>query len=164
VIFYCPYCWKELPSEQQVCAHCHERISSWDEKAFTDKLLHALSHPEPMTQMRAVYLLGEKRITEAVGALRKLFRRSKNPFLQSEIIEAAGKIGDEVAVSLLMEALNHSSFIVRGEAVRSLTKIPSNGVIKKALDGALEDPSSYVREIGKEARERLRRISEAKGE
>jgi HEAT repeat protein len=111
-----------MPGEQQVCSHCGQEVSSCDEKAFTEKLLQALSHPEPLTQMRAVYLLGEKKTTEAVGALAQLYKRSKNPFLQGEIIEAMSKIGGEPVVSLLMEALDHRSFIVRGEAVRSLTK------------------------------------------
>jgi len=164
MIFFCPNCWNELPGEEQICPHCKECLSSRSKNTFTEKLLQALLHPEPQAQMRAVYVLGEKRITEAVGPLTQLFRRSKNPFLQSEVVEAIGNIGGEAGVSLLMEALDHRSFIVRGEAVRSLAKIPRNGVIKRALEQTLKDRSSYVREIGREAVERLRSVSESKGE
>jgi hypothetical protein len=164
MIFYCPHCWKELPDGRKVCPHCRQNISSWDVRAFTDKLLQALSHPEPMTQTRAVYILGEKRATEALGALTRLFRQSKNPFLQSEIIDALGKIGGSEAVSPLIEALYHPSFIVRGEAAKVLVKFPGSRVVKRALERTLKDPSSYVREIGKQSIERLQSAPEQKGE
>jgi HEAT repeat protein len=114
-----------------------------------------------MTQTRAVYLLGEKRMAETVGALRQLFRRSKNPFLQSEVIEAIGKMGGAASVSLLIEALRHPSFIVRGEAAKALGTCSGHGIVKQALARALKDPSSYVRERGKEALERLQGTSAA---
>src|SRR6266536_2614698 len=164
MVFYCPNCWRQIPGEQQVCSHCGENVSSWDERAFTEKLLQALSHPEPLTQIRAVYLLGEKKIAEAAGALTRLFRRSKDPFLQGEVIEAIGKIGGDAAFSLLVEALHHRSFIVRGEAAKALAKFPGNGTVKRALEQALKDPSSYVREIGREAISRLRGSSHLKGD
>jgi len=153
VVFFCPACWKELPGDLNFCPHCYAQISSWSENTFVEKLLQALSHPEPLTQIRAVYVLGEKKIAEAVPALTVLFRRSKDLFLQSEIVEAMGKIGSEAAISLLLKALCHPSFIVRGEAARSLGKIPRNSVVKGALNKALKDPSSYVREIRQKALE-----------
>ena len=156
MVFYCPHCWKELAGTRNCCPYCDQKISSWDEKAFTEKLVQALSHPEPETLVRAVYILGEKRTTEAVGPLARLFRRSRDPFLQGEVIEAMGKIGGQDALSLLMEALRHPSFIVRGEAVKAITRFPGNGTIRRALEQSLKDPSSYVREIGGEAMGRLR--------
>jgi HEAT repeat protein len=112
-----------------------------------------------MTQMRAVYLLGEKRVVEAVGSLAQLFRRNKNPFLQTEIIEAIGKIGGDSAYSIVIEALRHPSFIVRGEAAKALGSFPGHDSVKQALARALKDPSSYVRERSQEALERLEGIS-----
>ena len=164
MIFFCPNCWKEIPGAEGVCPHCDHKISSWDEKAFTDKLLQALSHPEPETQGRAVYLLGEKKTTKALDALARLFRRSKNPFLQSEVIEAMGKIGGDAVFFLLTEALHHPSFIVRGEAAKALAKFPGKGTVKRALEQALKDPSSYVREIGREAINHLRSTNESRGD
>ncbi len=155
MIFYCPNCWRELPSEQGLCVHCGQEVSVGHEKTFTEKLVQALSHPEPMTQMRAVYLLGEKRVGEVVGSLAQLFRRNKNPFLQTEIIEAIGKIGGDSAYSILIEALRHPSFIVRGEAAKALASFPAYDGVNQALERTLKDPSSYVRESGQEALERL---------
>jgi HEAT repeats len=164
MVFYCPNCWKELPGAREVCRRCGQKISSWDDKVFTGKLLQALSHPEPETPARAVYILGEKKTTEAVGALARLFRRSKDPFLQGEVIEAMGKIGGDAAFSLLVEALHHPSFIVRGEAAKALSRFPGTGSVKRALEQALTDPSSYVREIGKQAISHLRCTNESRGD
>ena len=140
------------------------KISSWGEKGFTDKLLQALSHPEPETAIRAVYLLGEKRTTEAVDTLVRLFRRTKNPFLQSEVVEAIGKIGGDSVFSLLMEALHHPSFIVRGEAAKALAKFPGKSTVKRALEQTLKAPSSYAREIGREAITYLGSMNESRGD
>lgn len=160
MIFYCPNCWSELSDGQQLCVRCHLEVSSWDEKTFTAKLLQSLSHPEPMTQMRAVYLLGEKKATQAVGALVELFRRTSNSFLKSEVVEAVAKIGGDSAFSLLIEALQDPSFIVRGEVVNALTKFPERGAVEGALERALKDPSFYVRETAKQTLEGLRSMSE----
>ena len=164
MVFYCPNCWKAFSGEQQLCPHCAHKISSWGEKGFTDKLLQALSHPEPETAIRAVYLLGEKRTTEAVDTLVRLFWRTKNPFLQSEVVEAIGKIGGDSVFSLLMEALHHPSFIVRGEAAKALAKFPGKSTVKRALEQTLKDPSSYVREIGREAITYLGSMNESRGD
>lgn len=157
-------CWKEIPGAQTVCPHCDHKISSWDEKAFTDKLLQALSHPEPETAIRAVYLLGERRTQEAVGVLTQLFRRTPNPFLKGEVVEAIGKIGGDSVFSLLMEALHHPSFIVRGEAAKALAKFPGKSTVKRALEQTLKDPSSYVRKIGREAITYLGSMNESRGD
>jgi HEAT repeat protein len=164
MIFFCPNCWKEISGVPAVCHHCAHKISSWDEKAFTEKLLQALSHPEPETAIRAVYLLGEKRTAEAIDTLTRLFRRTKNPFLQSEVVEAIGKIGGDTAFSLLMEALHHPSFIVRGEAAKALSRFPGRATVKGALEQVLKDSSSYVREIGREAINHLRSTNESRGD
>lgn len=151
MIFYCPNCWEEFSTDKQICPHCGEDLSTWGEKKQCEKLLRALSHPEPETQIRAVYLLGEKRMQEAVDDLKTLFKRSVNPFLQSEVIEALGKIDGVSAMSVLIEALRHPSFIVRGEAVKALARFTRNGDIQAALKRSLKDPSTYVREMAKAA-------------
>ncbi len=155
VIFYCPNCWREITQEQRVCVHCGQQISLWDEKTFTEKLISALSHPEPTTQDRAIYLLGERKATEAVSALTALYRRSGSPFLQAEIIEAIGKIGGESGYALLTEALRHPSFIVRVEAVKALACFRTYEDVRPALERALNDPSSCVRERCRKTLERL---------
>lgn len=155
MIFYCPACWKEISEEERVCVRCGQAVSVWDKKSFTEKLISALSHPEPMTRDRAIHLLGERKVTQAVGALAALYRRGKNPFVQAEIIEAIGKIGGDAGHGLLTEALRHPSFIVRGEAIKALASYVAYDGVRSALEQALSDPSSYVRERSREALQRL---------
>ena len=151
MIFYCPNCWKEVPDDKQACPRCGESPSSWDGKKYSDKLIEALAHPEPETQSRAVYLLGEKKIREAADTLVALFRQSVNPFLQSEVVEALGKIGAMRTIPFMMTALRHPSFIVRGAAVKALARFPKNDQIEAALKRAFKDPSNYVRDLAKAA-------------
>jgi HEAT repeat protein len=155
MIFYCPHCWKELPDGEAFCPYCRKKISSWDVKTFTDKLLGALCHPEPTTQTRAVYILGERKSEEALGPLARLFRQSKNPFLKSEIVAAAGKIGGSEALAFVVQALRQDSFMVRSEAAHALGGFVGHHTAKRALAAALEDPSPYVRESARKAWERL---------
>jgi HEAT repeat protein len=145
-----------LPDRQVSCPYCHEHISSWDVKTFTDKLLGALYHPEPTTQTRAVYILGERKSEEALGPLVRLFRQSKNPFLQSEIVGAAGKIGGSEALAFVVQALQQDSFMVRSEAAHALGVFVGDHTAKRALAAALEDASPYVRESARKAWEQLR--------
>jgi HEAT repeat protein len=157
MIFYCPNCWTELPESQRLCSRCDQEVSAWDEKTFEAKLLQSLSHPEPVTQMRAVYLLGEKKATQAIGVLAGLFRRTSNPFLKGEVVEAVAKIGGDSACSLLIEALQDPGFIVRGEAVKALEKFSGRDVVERALADSLKDPSSYVREMRMKTIDSLRK-------
>ena len=131
--FFCPNCWKEIASDQQTCSQCGANVSSWDKQAFTVKLVQALSHPEPETRMRAVYLLGETRTVAAFGVLAQLYRNVIDPFLQAEIVKAVDKIGGDSAVNFLIQALRHPSFIVRQEAANALEKYRGIDSVKHAL-------------------------------
>jgi hypothetical protein len=90
--FYCPNCWAEVPGSATVCPHCHtdisERISQAD---YADKLIAALHHKEPMTPVRAAWILGERREQKAVPALTKIVKKAKDAFLVESAVEALGK-------------------------------------------------------------------------
>lgn len=76
--FYCPNRWREVSESATVCSHCHtnisERISQTD---YIDKLIAALRHKEPMTPVRAAWILGERREPKAVPALTKIVRKGR---------------------------------------------------------------------------------------
>jgi HEAT repeat protein len=131
--FFCPNCWKEMASDRQICPRCGAKVSSWDEQAFTVKLLRALSHPEPDTRMRAIYLLGETRIYSALEALTQVYRNTADLFVKAEVIKAVGKIGGKSALLLLIEAVRHPSFIVRREAEKALRRYPGKDAVKRTL-------------------------------
>lgn len=57
--FFCRSCWSEIAPRTERCTHCGVDVRSLDERAFHDKLLGALNHPEPETRARAAHILGE---------------------------------------------------------------------------------------------------------
>ncbi len=126
--FYCPNCWREVPETATICPQCHtsisERISQAD---YTDKLIAALRHKEPMTPVRAAWILGERREQEAVPALRKIVRKAKDAFLVESAVEALGKIGGSTASDAVRAAAHHSRLRVRVKARDVLRDLAAKG-------------------------------------
>jgi HEAT repeat protein len=114
--FFCPACWKEIREDDKKCRYCGADITAYDQKGFDEKLIQALGHPVRETVGMAVWILGERKTTEAVGPLMQLFERSDNPFLQREILDALDKIGTEDALNFIMESLDHHINMVRRRA------------------------------------------------
>jgi HEAT repeat protein len=127
--FYCPNCWAEVAQRASICPHCHgdisERISQAD---YADKLIAALSHKEPMTPVRAAWILGERHEQKAVPALAKIVRKTKDAFLAESAVEALGKIGGELATRAVRTAAKHSSLRVRVKAREVLQQIEAKKV------------------------------------
>jgi HEAT repeat protein len=124
--FYCPNCWSEVPETATVCPHCHadilERITQAD---YADKLIAALRHKEPMTPLRAAWILGERREQKAAPALAKIVRKAKDAFLVENAVEALGKIGGRAASDAIRAATQHSSLRVRVKARDVLKQLAS---------------------------------------
>ena len=156
--FFCPHCWHELQKEVPICPHCGEPLASWGKKAYTDKLRQALVHPEPQTQRRAVYLLGEKQIKEAIDDLVALFHRTRDPLLAGEVVRALRKIGSKPTFQALAEALFHPSFIVRAEGVEALASFPTEQIVPLLLQRALQDSSPSVRAAARRVLESRKRV------
>ncbi len=128
--FYCPNCWREVSESATICSHCHtnisERISQTD---YTGKLIAALQHKEPMTPVRAAWILGQRREQEAVPALTKIVRKAKDAFLVESAVEALGKIGGSTASDAIRAAAHHSSLRVRVKARDVLKKLASRNAL-----------------------------------
>jgi predicted amidophosphoribosyltransferase len=122
VHFFCPNCWSEIPPGAERCAHCGVDVRSLDQRAFYDKLLGALGHPEPETRARAAHILGEIRAAGAVPIIASLMKRTADPFFAAELATALGRIGGADAERSLREALDHPSFLVRRAVVAALER------------------------------------------
>jgi HEAT repeat protein len=124
MIFYCPSCWAEIAESATVCRHCHtdlsQRISQAD---YVDKLIVALRHKEPMTPVRAAWVLGERHEERAVPALAKIVKKTQDASLVESAVEALGKIGGDVASAAVRGATQHSSLRVRVKAREVLQRI-----------------------------------------
>jgi HEAT repeat protein len=124
--FYCPNCWAEVSEGATICPHCYTSISGRISEAdYTDKLIAALRHKEPMTPVRAAWILGQRREQMAVPALTKIVRKGKDPFLVESAVEALGKIGGSTASDAVRAATHHSSLRVRVKARDVLMQLAS---------------------------------------
>ncbi|HZR04457.1 MAG TPA: HEAT repeat domain-containing protein [Candidatus Udaeobacter sp.] len=124
--FYCPACWTEVAESTTGCPHCYTEISERISQAdYTDKLIAALRHKEPMTPVRAAWILGERREQKAEPALAKIVRKAKDAFLVESAVEALGKIGGSAATETVRGATQHLSLRVRVKAREVLQQLES---------------------------------------
>jgi HEAT repeat protein len=118
VTYYCTNCWKEIKKEQAVCPHCHAEQEQLGRETFVQKLIRALHHPEPETPIRAAYVLGELKATDAVQQLTDVLRSSPYPYIAAACAEALGKIGGTFAVMALSDTLKSNVSVIVRRAVR----------------------------------------------
>jgi predicted amidophosphoribosyltransferase len=128
--FYCPSCWAEVLESATVCPHCHAEISERISEAdYADKLIAALRHKEPMTPVRAAWILGERHEQKAVPVLAKIVKKAKDAFLVESAVEALGKIGGNTASDVVRGAARHSSLRVRVKARDVLRDLAAKGLL-----------------------------------
>jgi HEAT repeat protein len=142
--FYCLYCFAEFPRDGAPCRRCGA-AQGLDRRDYAAKLRAALVHPLTETRRRAIFLLGEMRMMDAVGELVEIMNSEGNPFLVREAVVALGKIQGELSLTASVRVAHHRSFLVRARVVKVLTDL--GGIWrKKVLEIAEQDPSSMVRE------------------
>lgn len=142
--FFCINCFAEFDADAEDCWQCGA-TQDLDARDYVTKVRAALAHPLADTRRRAIFLLGEKYVVEAGDELIQLIDTESDPFLVEEAIVALGKIGGMNALTAIMRAVSHESFLVRARAVEAL--IAAGGVWERtAVKLALEDPSETVRE------------------
>lgn len=142
--FYCVNCFADLRDDGGQCPRCGV-AQNLDRRDYAAKLRSALAHPLAETRRRAIFLLGEKRVTDAVGELIEILDRESDPFLVEEAAAALGKIQDDRSLAALVRAARHKSFLVRARAIEALAH--AGGIWRKtALEIAEQDPSAMVRE------------------
>jgi HEAT repeat protein len=92
--------------------------SHWDAK-----LIRSPRHPDTATVMRAVEILGWRRVASAVGPL---VERSADadPYLVAAIVRALSSIPGAPSRRALHYLMHHDSVIVRREAVKAIAQCP----------------------------------------
>ncbi len=122
--FYCTNCWALVQESLKTCPVCGDDIAICQAQAgYVDKLIAALSHPEPGTPVRAAWMLGERREQKAVAELIRLVRESPDTVIVEAAVEALGKIDDERAREIVSAALAHPFVRVRWRAEMAMTKL-----------------------------------------
>ncbi|MGC9151178.1 MAG: HEAT repeat domain-containing protein [Microbacter sp.] len=104
--FYCTNCWHEIDPDIAVCPYCGANQYALSEEEYDEKLIRALHHPEPMTPIRAAFILGERGVHKAVPDLEKVILENKDPYLVKEALEALGKIGLQESETFLNHCLH----------------------------------------------------------
>jgi HEAT repeat protein len=121
--FYCPICWSEVPKDAATCKHCGADLASADSRPIIEKLCSALLHPEPETAVRAAWILGERRESQAVPELINVVKTATDGFLVEAAAEALGKIADSRALECLRKAAEDGPIRVRIAARDALQTI-----------------------------------------
>jgi HEAT repeat protein len=123
VTFYCPVCWHEVSAQDQQCSYCGSDLNAADARPLVEKLCSALNHPEGETAVRAAWILGERRETDAVPYLIRAVETAGDSFVVESAVEALGKIADPRAGACLKAAAEHGTARVRIAARNALKMI-----------------------------------------
>jgi len=110
--YFCPNCFAEISPEDTVCPACQYPLSAWQQLSYDNKLIVALSHTETNTRMRAVQLLGERKVRAAVPVLQQKFNQSTDPYFQAEIMKALFRIDREAAEEFFQRTLTGKESVV----------------------------------------------------
>jgi HEAT repeat protein len=151
IFFYCPNCWSRIKEDEKVCHECNAEIEAFDHLSYFEKLVRALNHSERTTRIRAAYILGELKDKRAVKPLAKNLNGAhgiRDIFFEEAVVIALGKIDGEEALPILIDLLDHPSFLIRAAALNSLRRFK----IKKATQAikkALNDPSLSIQELAR---------------
>lgn len=112
---------------------------------FVEKLIKALKHPDPRIRSDAVWLLGKKKVKEALQPLIAAIKENNHdPYLLSTIAQSLGEIGGEDALVPLAILLSSSYLPVRVKAAQALAQLGDLRAVNH-LAKALEDPNLAVR-------------------
>jgi len=152
LVFFCPHCWSRVRENEKICPDCKAEIFPLDQRSYFEKLVGALRHPVATTRMRAAYILGEIGDKRGIKPLVKVIGQSwqtESLFFLREIVIALGKIDGDEVVPALVHLLDHPSFLIREAALKSLPK-GKNNLEATAVQKALNDPSSNVRDLARE--------------
>jgi HEAT repeats len=150
MVSYCPNCFSEIGSQEGTCLRCRrsEKVRPRD---YIARLRAALASPDIETQRRAIFIIGERRVHEAVTDLRWIAQRGPNPHLAEEAAIALGKISGTIALdALVATARRNRSPIVRARALEALLATEGKWA-QQASAIARRDPSALVRAVARAA-------------
>jgi len=117
---------------------------------YVDKLIEALHHQEPLTRVRAAWLLGQIGDHRAVPPLLRAAQEGGDPEFLAAVVEALGRLGDPVAVPVIAQLMRTSYLKVRLAAVKALAR-QDTPEATDALRRALHDPNAIVRKEAQRA-------------
>ncbi len=89
----CPACWRTVEHDAASCPQCGADIERLHGRAFREKLLGALSHPDADTVVRAVSILAARRDPATCQAAERAIRRfTKQPHIGAQLLRALPRV------------------------------------------------------------------------
>jgi len=140
-----------VKEDEKVCHECKADIETLDYLSYFERLVRALNHPERTTRIRAAYILGKLKDKRAVKPLAKAIsgtRGIRDIFFEEAVVVALGKIDGEETLPILIDLLDHPSFLIRADALHSLSRSKTKKATQ-AIKKALNDPSHSVQELAR---------------
>ncbi len=115
--YFCPYCFKKINKQQNICPYCGTNIVIWERDTdYKQKLIHALMHPISEYRMGAIISLGNLATDDIAIPLVQCALRYPTDVVQAiEILNALAKIpkSEQKAVALQMLKKHPSALIKR---------------------------------------------------
>lgn len=118
--FFCPSCWNEIPENTVLCPFCGYDLSKFNLLSYEKKLIKALNHPIKEIRRNAIFLIGLKRITEALPELAEMLEREEDPILLMEIARALKRINNQDSMKLLKNMEAHRFPIIAKYVKKSI--------------------------------------------
>lgn len=113
VTFFCPYCWREVNKDIDICPMCDENIQAYHFLDYEEKLLLALNHPVRETRLIAVKVLGKIRSSRGVPFLYRILKNEMDYYLIKEVLYALREINTPESLEILHEAAEHPVELVK---------------------------------------------------
>ena len=122
MIAFCTHCWREVSTQDRVCAGCEADLTL-DDRTYEEKLIGALAHPLPAARARICWLIGENHIGQAVPDLMTLATSDPDLFVRKAALESLGVLRDQKSTSLLRTISRSENRFLAAAAKRSLDAI-----------------------------------------
>ena len=111
--FFCPFCKKASPRDDQICSRCGKTLKQLREYPFEERLLLTLHHPLPGHRMMAIHILGRWKYEQAVPAFAKMITPGQDVYVLREIVVALSQIDTADSLQVLEKLRSHPSPVVR---------------------------------------------------
>jgi HEAT repeat protein len=122
MIAFCTHCWREVSTQDRVCAGCEADLTL-DRRTYEEKLIGALAHPLPAARARICWLIGENHIHQAVPDLMRLATYDPDLFVRKAALEGLGTLCDSRSAPLLRTISKSENRFLAAAANRSLDAI-----------------------------------------
>lgn len=133
---HCPKCWQEVGETATGCPACGFNIQEfWNSKGYFEKLILALNHSEPNSQINAACVLGKLKDARAVDPLINLVKNTKNDTVAKAAVRALADINTEKAKQFLSTLVDHPARMIRDEVMTILAVSKYNSFLSNEKKG-----------------------------